>query len=44
MAFKLLQMAQQRWRRINAPHLTALVLEGATFLDGIHHIANETAA
>ncbi len=30
MAFKLLEMAQQRWRRINAPHLTALVLQGAS--------------
>jgi len=44
MAFKLLEMAQQRWRRINAPHLTALVLEGATFVDGVHLIASEDAA
>ena len=44
MAFKLLVMAQQRWRRINAPHLTTLVLEGATFVDGVHLIASQDAA
>ena len=44
MAFKLLEMAQRRWRRINAPHLSALVLEGATFVDGVHLIASEDAA
>jgi len=34
MRFKLLEAAQQRWRRINAPHLVALVRAGATFIDG----------
>ncbi len=34
MAFKLLEAAQQRWRRVNAPHLVALVRGGATFIDG----------
>lgn len=34
MAFKLLEAAQQRWRRVNAPHLVALVRAGATFIDG----------
>jgi len=35
MAFKLLDMAQQRWRRITAPHRAALVAAGAQFIDGI---------
>ena len=34
MAFKLLLAAEKRWRRINAPHLVALVQADATFLDG----------
>ena len=35
MAFKLLDMAQQRWRRINAPNLLPLVRAGVKFIDGI---------
>jgi putative transposase len=34
MAFKLLEMAQQRWRRLNAPHLLPLVRAGVAFVDG----------
>lgn len=34
MAFKLMQAAQQRWRRINDHELVALVRAGATFVDG----------
>ncbi len=34
MAYKLLDAAQDRWRRINAPHLVPLVRAGATFIDG----------
>ncbi len=34
MAFKLLDMAQKRWRRVTAPHLVALVREGVAFNDG----------
>ena len=34
MAFKLLEMAQQRWRRINGADLLPLVREGATFVNG----------
>ena len=34
MAFKLLLAAEKRWRRINAPHLVALVQAGAKFSDG----------
>ena len=35
MAFKLLDMVQQRWRRINAPNLLPLVRAGVKFIDGI---------
>lgn len=34
MAFKLLIMAEKRWRRVNAPHLVALVQAGIQFPDG----------
>ena len=34
MAFKLLLAAEERWRRINAPHLAALVAAGVNFPDG----------
>ena len=34
MAFKLLEAAQDRWRRVNAPHLVAVVRAGGTFIDG----------
>jgi len=34
MAFKLLLAAEERWRRINAPHLVALVPSGVKFPDG----------
>ena len=34
MAFKLLLMAQERWRRINAAHLIPLVRAGVGFTDG----------
>lgn len=34
MAFKLLEAAQDRWRKVNAPHLVALVRAGATFRNG----------
>lgn len=35
MAFKLLEAAQDRWRTVNAPHLVALVRQGATFRKGV---------
>jgi len=44
MAFKLLDMAQQRWRRINAPHLAALVAAGAQFIDGVQKVNKEKDA
>jgi putative transposase len=34
MAFKLLQAAEGRWRRVNAPEFVALVRAGATFVNG----------
>jgi hypothetical protein len=34
MAYKLLDAAQQRWRRFNGHELVADVLAGATFKDG----------
>src|ERR1019366_9090996 len=35
MAFKLLDMAQQRWRRLNGAHLLSLVRAGTKFIDGV---------
>lgn len=34
MAFKLLAMAEKRWRRIRSPQLVKLMLEGTKFIDG----------
>ncbi len=34
MAFKLIESAQGRWRKINAPHLVPRVREGVSFPDG----------
>ena len=36
MAFKLLQAAQTRWRKCNAPHLLPAVANGDPFIDGKH--------
>ena len=35
MAYKLLEMAQRRWRRLNSAHLLPLVRAGVRFVDGI---------
>ena len=35
MAFKLLESAQERWRRFNGHELVTDVLAGVTFKDGI---------
>jgi putative transposase len=35
MAYKLLDMAQQRWRRITAPKLAERVADGVRFVDGV---------
>jgi hypothetical protein len=34
MAYKLIEAAQSRWRAVNAPHLVALVRDGANFENG----------
>ena len=34
MAYKLIGVAQARWRSVNAPHLVALVRAGAIFQKG----------
>ncbi|MEZ5231384.1 MAG: IS256 family transposase [Acidimicrobiales bacterium] len=47
MAFKLLEAAQDRWRKVNAPHLVALVRAGATFRNGElveNHTTHQEAA
>ena len=35
MAYKLLDMAQARWRRLDGAHLLPLVRAGITFVDGV---------
>ena len=35
LVFQLIRRAEQRWRRIDAPHLVAKVLEGVQFVDGV---------
>jgi len=41
MAYKLLDMAQKRWRRLNAPHLLPLVRAGVRFVDGVQQEREE---
>jgi len=41
MAYKLLDMAQLRWRRLNAPHLLPLVRAGVLFVDGVRQEREE---
>ena len=44
LAGKLILAAQERWRKVNAPHLVALVRAGIEFKDGkqvAHHIVEE---
>jgi putative transposase len=42
MAFKLLDMAQQRWRRLDGAALLPLVRAGVKFLDGVQKPARKT--
>jgi putative transposase len=35
MAYKLLDMAQARWRRLDGPHRLPLVRAGIVFVDGV---------
>ena len=36
MAYKLLDMTQARWRRLDGAHLLPLVRAGIGFVDGLH--------
>jgi len=38
MVFKLLMMAEKRWRKVNSPHLVAVVQAGVRFPDGQTHV------
>ncbi len=44
MAFKLMEAAQARWRAVNAPHLVALVRDGAFDKGKLVGSGEETAA
>jgi hypothetical protein len=35
MVFKLVEMAQGKWRKLNEPALIAEVLKGVRFIDGV---------
>jgi hypothetical protein len=37
MAYKLLDMAQARWRRFDGAYLVPLVRAGIVFVDGVQH-------
>ena len=41
MAYKLLEMAQGRWRRLNSAHLLPLVRAGVQFADGVQKQRNK---
>jgi hypothetical protein len=43
MAFKLLDMAQQRWRRLDGAALLPLVHAGVKFIDGVQEQTRTTA-
>ena len=42
MAFKLMEMAQRRWRRLNGAYLLPLVRAGVPFVDGVLHEREST--
>jgi transposase-like protein len=44
MAFKLLAMAEERWRKVNAPDLLPLVRAGIRFVDGVQEKPKTTTA
>jgi len=44
MAFKLLAMAQERWRRLDAAHLLPMVRAGVKFVDGVREGQSKTLA
>jgi len=44
MAFKLLAMAEERWRKVNGSELLPLVRAGVRFVDGVQEKAKKTSA
>ena len=44
MAYKLVAMAQRRWRRLNGAHLLPLVRAGVVFHDGVIQTSRQTEA
>ena len=44
MAYKLLDMASLRWRRVKAPGLVARLMQGGKFVDGIEETLKRSAA
>jgi putative transposase len=44
MAFKLLAMAEERWRKVNGSELLPLVRAGVRFIDGVQEKPTKTAA
>jgi putative transposase len=44
MAYKLLDMAQARWRRLDGAHLLPLVRAGITFVDGVQEASKARRA
>jgi hypothetical protein len=41
MAYKLLAMSEQRWRKLNAPHLLPLVRAKVKFVDGVQQRSHD---
>ncbi len=44
MAYKLLAMAQERWRKVNGAELLPLVRAGVRFVDGVQRISTNAVA
>ncbi len=42
MAFKLLEMAEERWRKVNGSELLLLVRAGLRFVDGVQEKSKTT--
>jgi hypothetical protein len=44
MAYKLLDMAQARWRRLDGAHVLPLVRDGVAFVDGVQQASKRAKA
>lgn len=44
MAFKLLEMAEERWRKVNGSELLPLVRAGIRFVDGVQETTKNSGA